>query len=156
MPAGNRGAVGPPAGPMDIDGPQAPGQRRRAGRKQPASPTAASQPLSPTSPTAAEAAAAALSAAAERSGGGSGGAGPSSLRADLVPLPDQLQLAIDAAMSSGGLGAWPCYVFLAVWLAVGCAALPPGVTAQHFQCSRPPHRHLIAPHLFPLGSAQTS
>lgn len=56
---------------------------------------AAQQPLSPRSPlspSAAEAAVAALAAAADDSMQGH----------DLVPLPDQLQAAVDAAMASGG------------------------------------------------------
>lgn len=93
---GNRGATQPPAGPMDLDSPKSPAGRKRA-RKQPASPSAA-QPLSPTSPTspsAADAAAVALAQAAGRSG-------EASLSGrELVPLPDQLQEAVEAAMASG-------------------------------------------------------
>lgn len=99
QPAGNRGAVGPPEGPMDVDSPRSPAQRRRAGRKAPASPTAVRQPLSPASPTAAQAAAAALAAAAQRGGGGAQG-GPAGAGRELVPLPDQLQAAVDAALAS--------------------------------------------------------
>lgn len=55
-----------------------------------------SQPMSPGSPSAADAAAAALAAAADHSGGGAG-----ALRQELVPLPDQLQEAVEAAMASG-------------------------------------------------------
>lgn len=96
--AGNRGAA-PPAGPMDLDSPKSPAGRKRGGRKEPASPGAA-QPLSPTSPTAAEAAAAALAQAADRSGEAS------TSGRELVPLPEQLQEAVEAAMASGGLLVW--------------------------------------------------
>ena len=101
-PAGNRGTAGPPAAPMDLDSPRSPGQQRRRGaRKAPGSPAAAHQPLSPASPTAAEAATAALAAAAARGGGGAQG-GPGAGR-ELVPLPDELQAAVDAALASDQL-----------------------------------------------------
>ena len=100
--AGNRGATQPPAGPMDLDSPKSPAGRKRA-RKQPASPSAA-QPLSPTSPTAADAAAAALAQAADRSGEAS------TSGRELVPLPDQLQEAVEAAMASGVYGWDGCVV----------------------------------------------
>ncbi|PSC73949.1 DNA-directed RNA polymerase III subunit rpc1-like isoform X2 [Micractinium conductrix] len=96
------------AGPaaMEVDGgvvesPTAGGKRRRGAKRPPASPAAArplspgspmGSPLSPRSPTAAAAAAAVLAAAADGSGG-----------RPLVPLPEQLQQAVDAAMSSDQL-----------------------------------------------------
>ena len=81
---------------MDIDSPKSPaGRKQAAARKQPASPNA-TQPLSPTSPSAADAAALALAQAADRSGEAS------TSGRELVPLPDQLQEAVEAAMASGG------------------------------------------------------
>ncbi len=112
---GAQGPAPPPAGPMDVDSPPAAGKSRRRGGKKgaagslPTSPIAAgvagggslpmsprSQPMSPVSPSAADAAAAALAAAADHSGGRGG-----TLGRELVPLPDQLQQAVDAAMASG-------------------------------------------------------
>ncbi|KAL4425069.1 hypothetical protein ABPG77_010383 [Micractinium sp. CCAP 211/92] len=109
-----QGPAPPPAGRMDVDSPPAAGKSRRRGGKRgaagslPTSPTAAgvagggslpmsprSQPMSPVSPSAADAAAAALAAAADHSGGRGG-----TLGRELVPLPDQLQQAVDAAMAS--------------------------------------------------------
>lgn len=99
-PAGYRGVAAAPAGPREHATPvgavSSPTGRRARSRKQPQSPTAASQPLSPVSPTAADAAVAALAAAAD----GEGPVSPSGR--DLVPLPDQLQAAVEAAMASGG------------------------------------------------------
>ena len=117
------------AGPaaMEVDGgvvesPTAGGKRRRGAKRPPASPAAArplspgspmGSPLSPRSPTAAAAAAAVLAAAADGSGG-----------RPLVPLPEQLQQAVDAAMSSGGRPAPACTCFRATVLcclpAVSC------------------------------------
>jgi hypothetical protein len=101
--AAARGAAPPPGGPQQAAaeaeaGVTSPKGRRSKARgkaaaagQQPLSPRS---PMSPASPSAAAAAAAALDAADNEARG-----------RELVPLPDQLQAAVEAAMQSGALAA---------------------------------------------------
>ena len=106
MPAGGAAAVaapppaGPPSGTGEEEGARGGSGRQRGGaRRQQQQQQQADdqQPMSPISPSAADAAVAALAAAADSSGRELSMCGR-----ELVPLPDQLQAAVDAVMASGG------------------------------------------------------